>query len=139
MTTITTHTTKDIEQLKSRLAKHLKSVDPKAETLMGLPVVKTDLFPNMTDDERKRLTTAEWVDLPREPEPIRQSFHQHWVTRELLEDSRVSIESIFSYQCRCILLGDDTEPRFGTPEYDEWERRENQKAMDAFWSERPTR
>ena len=123
MTAITIDITANVERLKTQLAEYLKSHKPESETLMGLPVVKTDLFPNMTADEWKRLTTAEWVDLPREPEAIWPSFIQYWVTREWLEDSIIPPGTLFGYNCRCVVLLD--EPEFGTPEYDEWERREN--------------
>lgn len=126
MTTITIHTTASadasasIERLKLQLAEHAKN---------GW-VVTPDLFPNMTPEEWKRMTTAEWVVVSEKP------TRRYMVTREMLEDSRVPIQTIFGYATRCVALFD--EPEFGTPEYDAWERRENQKAMDAFWAERPT-
>ena len=124
MTTITIHAaaSADIERLKLQLSERL------IDTARHVPI--TDLFPNMTPEEWKRMTTAEWVLVSEKP------TRRYMATREMLEDSRVPIQTIFGFQCRCVALFD--EPEFGTPEYDAWEAEENQKAMDAFWAERPT-
>lgn len=114
MTTITIHTTPSaditasIERVKLQLAEHVKN---------GW-VVTPDLFPNITPEEWKRMTTAEWVLVSEKP------TRRFMVTREWLEDSRVPIETIFGFPCRCELIEDEAE--------------ENQRAMDAFWAERPT-